>query len=248
MTRLLLTRPAAQGRQMARQLADMKGLHICHLPVLDIVPRPLPKAFDVAACQHLIMASDNAARLLLRQLQPQQLQGPQLYALSPITARRLRRRSLVVHTPDGGFDSEAMLAHPGLQQVRGQRLAICAGVGGRTLMARRLRQRGGIVQRLSLYGRVPCDIAAALRQLEDGGRRPDVLTAYSPHSLRALARSMERAGLGHWRRISLLALGRRGQNLARRLGFADVRPLQPGTAALRRAIAEWRASAGDYGL
>ena len=240
MTHLLLTRPQAQGRQLARQLADLEGLHTSHLPVLDIVPRPLPKSFDLDSCRHLILASDNAARLLLGQLGAERLRGIQIYALSPITARRLRRCGLAVHAPDGGFDSEAMLAHPGLQQVRGQHLAICAGVGGRTLMARCLRERGGLVRRLSLYRRVPCDIAAQLRQLEAAGRRPQILTAYSPHSLRALDDSLERAGLGHWRSLSLLALGQRGQALARRLGFADVRPLQPGAEALRRAIIAWR--------
>ncbi len=61
--------------------------------------------------------------------------------------------------------SEALLALDWAQQVEGQRLLICRGQGGLTLLGNTLQDRGATVDFLELYRRVPCryDYAEHLR-------------------------------------------------------------------------------------
>jgi len=59
-----------------------------------------------------------------------------------------------VLAPRGGADSEALLALPGLQQVKGWRALIVRGVGGREFLGRALAARGASVEIAECYRRV----------------------------------------------------------------------------------------------
>lgn len=60
-----------------------------------------------------------------------------------------------------GSDSEALLAHPDLQDVRGQAIGLLTAPGGRGLLADRLRARGAQVRIAEVYRREALTITPA---------------------------------------------------------------------------------------
>jgi uroporphyrinogen-III synthase len=58
-----------------------------------------------------------------------------------------------VYCSERGVTSEDLLALAPLEQVRGERIALFRGKGGRELLAETLRQRGAEVDYLELYSR-----------------------------------------------------------------------------------------------
>ncbi|NOT84758.1 MAG: uroporphyrinogen-III synthase [Methylococcaceae bacterium] len=75
-------------------------------------------------------------------------------AVGQATANALQQLGLVVSAiPEQGFNSEALLARPELQNVQGQRCVIVRGVGGREVLADTLRARGAEVDYLDVYER-----------------------------------------------------------------------------------------------
>ncbi len=76
-------------------------------------------------------------------------------SIGPATAAELQRFGIHhVLAPRNRFDSESLLALPEMQNVRGQRILIFRGVGGRELLAEQLQARGAEVRFAECYRRV----------------------------------------------------------------------------------------------
>lgn len=177
--RVLLTRPAGQAERLAQAIAAQGG-HTLTLPLLSIEPvqerddieRVKSRILALDTCDIAIFISTNAAHLGLEWIEnywPQLPVGLEAYAVGPGTAAILRQQPWPVHCADTGVTSEDLLALPGLQQVRGRRIALFRGKGGRELLAETLRERGAQVDYIELYTRqVPphtrADVLAALQE------------------------------------------------------------------------------------
>ncbi|WP_426151117.1 uroporphyrinogen-III synthase [Pseudomonas sp. DC3000-4b1] len=164
--RLLLTRPATEGRPVAEALAE-QGYYGALMPMLEIQPlTPLPvlKGQAWQALDAVIVVSKPAARLCLQGLPPrEQRVGLQWFAVGPATAAILREAGLDAHYSAQGDDSEALLRLPALAAVLARpcpRILIIRGEGGRDWLAHRLGERGAQVGYLELYRRGVPDYAA----------------------------------------------------------------------------------------
>jgi uroporphyrinogen-III synthase len=161
---VLVTRPEQQAMSLCRML-EAQGARPTCLPVIDIeATQPqatlslelgAPERFDL-----IIFTSANAVRfgaLLLGAVR-----ALSLAAIGPATARALERAGhrVALQGADGA-DSEALLRHPRLSQLKGSRVLIVKGEGGRTLLREELRRRGAEVQALEVYRRVPVRHAPA---------------------------------------------------------------------------------------
>src|SRR5688572_26036431 len=143
---ILVTRPRAQADGLARLIEAAGGAaHL--LPAIEIEDVPPPPAlgrmheFDLA-----IFVSPTAVAKAL----PHVRKLPRAAAVGAGTRRELERRGVAdVNAPSTGADSEALLALAELGQVKGKRIAILRGDGGRALLGETLAARGARVEHVT---------------------------------------------------------------------------------------------------
>jgi uroporphyrinogen-III synthase len=159
---IVITRPEAQARKLSQLVSAAGG--IVHLfPLIEIAPLQDYAAFEVTLDDlqdhdWAIFISSNAVengipRLIARygDLPPKL----KFAAIGPVTAAGLREHGVKqTLTPQGRFDSEALLELPEMQAVTGKKIMIFRGVGGRELLADRLRARGAHVTFAECYRRL----------------------------------------------------------------------------------------------
>ncbi|MAD44589.1 MAG: hypothetical protein CMH98_06245 [Oceanospirillaceae bacterium] len=169
MTTVVVTRPRAQAGAICAAL-QQSGYQVRHHPLMDIVPMADDRAasasglrqrfLDIDQYRAVIAISFNAATFGLEWLDkywPQLPLGIDWYAVGPTTAEVLQQGQINVTMPAERFDSEGVLALPGLQaqQISGQKVLIWRGIGGRETLASVLRARGADVDYAELYQRQP---------------------------------------------------------------------------------------------
>lgn len=155
-----------------RAVADA-GFRAVHVPALAIEPLSLSarernQLMDLDQCRAVIFASTNAVRLGVEALEhywPQWPTGVDWIGVGEATARALHAEGLPARIPDHGFNSEAVLALPGLQALTESKVLLLRGEGGRGLMEKTLSERGAAVHAVPLYRR-QCDDSAAWPETE----------------------------------------------------------------------------------
>lgn len=148
---VLITRPERQAAELADAIAARGGESVL-FPCLEIRPRPRAEvereADALPDADITIFISRNAVDFGSR------FASGQVAAIGPTTAEALRQNDVPVDiVPEGGYDSERLLAHPALAAVDGRRVRIVRGSEGRELLADTLRERGAAVDYLSAYER-----------------------------------------------------------------------------------------------
>ena len=247
---VLVTRPAAQAEPLCAALAAA-GASVYRLPAMFIEPVGQATGHRAAAgpldhYQFLIFVSVNAvlhgACLLEGGLPP----GTRLLAVGPATSQALADLGQVVdQPPDGRFDSESLLAQPVLQDVRGKRVLIVRGEGGREHLAQSLQARGASVQYADVYRRslpptTPLlveQVAMAEQALRSGALQ--VVTATSGELLDNTLRLFPDPGC--LANVAWLAGSRRIGQRVRELGFGGdvIVAERPEDAGLVEALRFW---------
>ena len=153
-----MTRPQAQAENLKDALSGA-GAEVLAVPGLEIFPtqnNKLEAAFlDLDRFQHVIFTSINAARLGMGKLDeywPQWPVGVQWYAVGAATAKVLAEHMVQAQLPEK-YNSEGLLALPGLQCLTEQKVLIVKGIGGRTLLADTLKARGAELLLADVYRR-----------------------------------------------------------------------------------------------
>lgn len=159
---IVITRPAAQAGALKAAIEAEAGIAVV-FPVLEI--RPLEDTaplFAVArrlddyafACFVSPNAIEHALDVVLAERRwPQHLRA---LVMGPSSRAALSARGIYdVVAPSGRYDSEALLALPELaeQEVRGKRVVVFRGEGGRELLGETLAARGAAVDYIASYRR-----------------------------------------------------------------------------------------------
>ncbi len=160
---ILVTRPKDLAEPLARLIEERGGRAIV-FPALEIEPLPKPASlarlseFDLA-----VFVSPSAVRVALPAIGawPPRVRAA---AVGSGTRRELERSGIrEVVSPTEGGDSEALLALAAMRQVRGKRILIVRGEGGRPLLGDSLAARGAQIEYAECYRRTrPAQDAAAL--------------------------------------------------------------------------------------
>ena len=175
---VVLTRPRAQCAAIAAEL-EAQGARVHIFPALDIVPVELSPASraalaSLAGASLAIFVSANAAEhgvAAARKAGPWPASVP-VAGIGEATAACLRNAGFArVIAPAAGFDSEALLACPELQDAKDRRMIIFRGVGGREHLRTELEARGATVAYVECYRRErpasdPAGLLAALARGE----------------------------------------------------------------------------------
>ncbi len=162
--RVVVTRPSGQAGELARQIRDAGGEPVC-IPAIEIREladlAPFHAVADrLASFDLAIFVSRNAVRKGLELLRARRGSRSWPARLQVATIGQGGREELQaqgfsdVIAPPAQFDSEALLALPELAQVRGRRVVIFRGDGGRALLDETLAARGASVEVAPCYRRV----------------------------------------------------------------------------------------------
>jgi uroporphyrinogen-III synthase len=237
--RVLITRPAGQAANLARLVSEAGGEPVS-VPAMEILPLadPLPfhalaqrlDSFDLA-----IFVSRNAVRSALALLGP----VPWPARLRAATVGQGGREELEqrgfreVITPDAQADSEALLALPALQEVRGWRVVIFRGDSGRQLLGEELERRGAVVEYAACYRRVRpagADLAAAWAQ------GIDAVTISSAEGLKNLIEMLGEGGVARLASVALFVPHARVARKAARRGLDHAIVAGPRDAEMAAAL------------
>jgi uroporphyrinogen-III synthase len=243
---VLVTRPAHQAEALCA-LIEARGGRAVRFPTLEIRdPR------DPAAAEALLRAADTFDVLLFVSANAVEraaahLRTPPRAAIGAVgeaTARALRSHGLEPSIlPAGQWDSEGLLAAPALGDVRGRRVLIVRGEGGRPLLGEQLAVRGAEVRYAEVYRRAPTalDAEPLVARWRD---EVQVVVATSREVLDNLVARLGAAGLKRLRETPLVVVSERLAGHARALGIrrvlvadaaSDAALVQAACAAVRAA-------------
>ncbi|MEH0761951.1 uroporphyrinogen-III synthase [Vibrio sp. 16] len=154
---VLVTRPGEQGHTLCQQLHDA-GITALHHPIISIQPgSELPTLPDhLAECEIVIAVSQHAVTFSHQALQYQNQVWPDRVTYLAVGQKTAHVLSKVtqqkVHYPQIG-DSEHLLLLDMLSRVKGKKVVILRGNGGRELIYDTLIERGATVDYVETYKR-----------------------------------------------------------------------------------------------
>jgi uroporphyrinogen-III synthase len=235
---VLVTRPVHQAARLCA-LVEAHGGRPVRFPALEIQDPLDPGAAEdllraANAFDLVLFVSANAVERAAPHL-PRPLR-PALGGVGDGTARALRAHGLdPTVLPTTSADSEGLLALPALQVVRGRRILIIRGAGGRPLLGDGLRARGAEVHYAEVYRRTVPEIDVA--PLIAGWRQEvRVVVATSREVLDNLVTLLGAAGRPLLEETPLVVVNERMAAHARTLGIRRVIVAAgPGDEALVRA-------------
>jgi len=241
---VIVTRPARQAARFARKLAVLDAAPLI-FPAIVILPPADRDALDrahadLAHYAAVVFVSANAVEYGA----PDASRWPPKLAAfvpGPGTAEALADVGIVnVRIPATTYDSEGLLALPQLTHVRGQRIAIFRGDGGREVLGTTLTERGARVDYVECYRRAaPTSGSGLAEALRDGRAHALTLTSSEgADNLWAVLDAEARAALG---RLPTFAPHPRIAGRARDLGLNAIET-SGGDAGLIAGLLEWFAS------
>jgi uroporphyrinogen-III synthase len=242
--RIVVTRPLAQALPLKQRIEQLGG-QVILLPLLEIAPAENPAVLAATLAQLstfecLIFISPNAVRYGMAAIRAAGFSAftqLKIAAIGQGTAQALRAEGIEnVLLPTERFDSEGLLAHPALQQVVGQKIAIFRGDGGRELLGDTLQIRGAKVEYLSCYQRRESilDLTLFSRQL------PDAWTISSSEALNYLWEKLQSASLSALA-VPLFVPHPRIAVLAQQQGWKNVIQTASGDDGMLSGLLAWRA-------
>ncbi len=244
---VVITRPAGKSQRLAELIREAGGEPMLY-PAMDILDAPDPQALD-AAIDRLdefdlaIFISPSAVdkamtRITARRALPPLLTKLCCAAIGPGGVRALQRFGVNEVIAPGGarHDSESLLASEYLQDVRGQRVVIFRGDGGRELLGDTLAARSAKVEYAVCYqrGKPSFDAQTLLWAWENNRVAAVIFT--SSEGLRNFCERIGEAGLPWLRKTPVIVPHPRIAAVARELGVTQVVESASGDEALVSAL------------
>jgi uroporphyrinogen-III synthase len=226
--RIVVTRPVAQAEPLATAIERNGGVAL-RFPVIEIgdvadATQLAAAAARIEEFDFAVFVSPNAIDKALGFITARRAWPARVRAVAMGRGSERRLAAFGVRDallPEGDSDSEALLRRPELQaeRIRGRRVAIFRGNGGRELLGDTLTGRGARVERVECYRRDKPEVETAplLGQLAAGA--VDAIIVSSSEGLRNLCEMLGAGAAERLRRLPLFLQHQRIAAEARRLGF-----------------------------
>ncbi|UCF75485.1 MAG: uroporphyrinogen-III synthase [Betaproteobacteria bacterium] len=251
---IVVTRPARQARELAEMIRAAGGAATL-FPVLEIRDvedlKPLRDIiarldeFDLA-----IFISPNAVNKAMNLITAHGTLPPALIcaAIGRGGVKELARFGVTnAIAPSPRFDSEALLELPELQEMRGKRVVIFRGDGGRELLGDTLKLRGATVEYAECYRRGMPNLDAAPLLKAWARNELDAITVTSSEGLRNLYEMIGVLGRQWLRKTAVFVPHPRIAEVAHELGLTRVIVTAPADEGLLSALIEHFATASPRG-
>lgn len=249
-TGVLVTRPAHQAAALQKLIADAGGRPFCFpaIEILDPVDqRPLLNAIDRLDTFDLaIFISANAVTKALNVLHARGQRLPpalQLACIGRQSHKELNRFGYEALFPAGRFDSEGLLALPGLLEMTARRVIIFRGDGGREVLGNVLTERGARVEYVECYRRARPEAQVGPLLKSWARNEIHIVTLTSVEGLRNLYDLVGKLGQQWLAKTPAVVLSERIGAVARELGFKGevMVAAEASDEGLLRAIQAWHA-------
>lgn len=223
---VLVTRPEHQAENLSRLIEQQGGIAV-RFPTLEIASghdagQIKSTLANLDRFQWVVFISANAVNFALKANSGkiERSESVRFAAVGQATAQAMKLAGLPVDlVPGKGYNSEALLAMPGLQQVEGQRFLIVRGEGGREQLATTLRSRGAEVGYLEVYKRIiPLIDSSPVAELLER-HRLDVVTVTSAEALQNLSLMLDKKNNKLLSTIPLVVVSDRIRCIAADMGF-----------------------------
>jgi uroporphyrinogen-III synthase len=227
--RVLVTRPVNQADALCRLITGAGGeaLRLPTLAIRDPDPEQAARrdavidsleGYDLAVFISVNAVTRGMERIRARRPWPA---GVKIATVGASSARALENCGLTVDlVPGHEFNSEALLALAALQDMRGRRVVIFRGNGGRDVLRDVLTERGATVDYVEVYRRACPEIDPdTIAQIWQPGA-VDIVTVTSNESLQNLHDMAGPRGQLLLRELPLVVVSPRQAVLAAALGFA----------------------------
>ena len=246
---IVVTRPAHLAGELERLIRASGGNPIL-FPVLEIrdVADPGPLDALIARLDEFDLAifiSPNAAEKAMHLITARRALPARLAvaAIGSGGVRTLGRYGVTrVIAPAGRYDSEALLEQPALTDVKGKRVVIFRGEGGREVLGDTLAARGALVEYAECYRRCRPDTDAAPLLAAWAGSTLDAITASSSESVRNLHDMVGSSGRERLGRTPLFVPHPRIAETAHALGLARLIVTGAGDEGLVAGMSEFFAA------
>lgn len=259
---LLITRPEGQATPWAKQLQALGATTTTQamLVIQAIDERSNKQGFEAIKHQTLkldeyqkiIFVSQNAVAHFmpwLDQYWPQLPVGLEFFAIGSATATQLSTHLNQLDSVAGGhtgsaMNSEALLAHPLLQHVRDEKIALVRGLGGRTLLSDTLSARGATVESIAVYERIaPAinDWDAVQTFIGETKSQCKLITAHSAETIENLCKITPKPLLEKLIKLPLLVPGKRVCDYGYQSGFNTIITAHNAThESMIEALYDWQ--------
>jgi uroporphyrinogen-III synthase len=227
---ILVTRPAHQAENLCR-LIEVRGGVAVRFPTLAIAALDNAGAIQKTLAQldryqWLVFVSANAVTMHSYYSDDGKMveyTPVRIAAIGKATAQALEQAGLTVDlVPEGGYSTEALLAMPQMQQLKGQSCLIVRGEGGREELATMLRNRGASVEYLDVYKRIIPDIDSSQVRLLLAQDKLDVITVTSGEALQNLLIMLEEVDHHRLFEAPLVVVSNRIRQIAADMGFERI--------------------------
>jgi uroporphyrinogen-III synthase len=163
-----ITRPVNQAKKLT-QLIEAAGGSVISFPLIQITALDDYTQFEqtistIADYDWIVFISSNAVQNCMPRLIKQGIPSDLKFAaIGPTTAKTLGEFGIKqVLMPKERFDSESLLSLTDMQDIKGKKVMIVRGVGGREVLANTLKSRGADITFAECYQRINpqnnCDV------------------------------------------------------------------------------------------
>jgi uroporphyrinogen-III synthase len=227
---VLVTRSAHQAENLSRLITEQNGVAV-RFPTLAIVAVDdfctiQNTLADLDRYQWLVFVSANAVTMhsyYSDSGKMDQFKSVRIAAIGKATAQALALAGLPVDlVPESGYTSEALLAMPQMQQMKGQYCLIVRGEGGREELAATLRSRGANVEYLEVYKRTIPNVDSSQLSLLLAQDKLDVITVTSGEALQNLLIMLEEKHHHQLFEVPLVVVSNRIRQIAADMGFKRI--------------------------
>ena len=225
-----MTRPAHQAENLSLLIEERGGVAVrfptLAIAALDDAGTIQSTLADMDRYQWLIFISANSVTMHDYYSDSDKIKkfdSVRIAAIGKATAQALILAGLPVDlVPESGYNSEALLAMPQMQQMNGQSCLIIRGEGGREELATTLRSRGANVEYLDVYKRIIPGIDNTQVSLLIEQDKLDVITVTSGEALQNLLIMLEEKHHHRLFEVPLVVVSNRIRQIAADIGFKRI--------------------------
>lgn len=222
---VVITRPVGLNRAWAIKVHKLGGQAI-QLPGMTLRPNVTTKfQFDRLCSSDIVLFTSPAAVRYAWRAWPQLnfSKTIKIYAVGMTTAAALKYRDIKnAQIPNEQQNSDGLLALKDLRSIRGKKIAIASGEGGREQLQNELCRRGAKVEKIAVYRRSPARLGKPHYGLLTSLTKSDYIFFSSTEAISNLHNNLAKEAWQRLRQMKAIVSSARLAAILKKCGFVRI--------------------------